>query len=162
MERTLKNKLPNGAFNDVEPAHRLIMKGVRGKGNRTTEAPFQVGLVRSRLFGWQVNFRGVRGTPDFYFANSRLAVFVDGCFWHGCDSCGHIPSKNRPFWQAKIQRNRERDLRNTAILRRHGYSVLRFWEHDIKYSLELCIIKVRKRLANRGQHLQPPTKNITW
>ena len=153
MERKLRDKLPGGIFADVKPQHARIMKGVRGKGNRTTEARFRAALAASGVAGWQLNVRRLTGTPDFYFTNERLAIFVDGCFWHGCETCGHIPSKNRPFWQAKIDRNRERDRRNTAMLRNQGVSVLRFWEHEVAASPRECVTRTQKRLVLRRRQL---------
>lgn len=149
MERKLREALPNGMFEDVKPTHSRMMKAVRGRGNRTTEARFRAALVASGVSGWKLNFREIKGSPDFYFPSEKVAVFLDGCFWHGCEDCGHIPQKNRAFWHAKIARNKERDSRNTAILRRQGISVLRFWEHEIRDSLHLCVTKTRRRLGER-------------
>jgi DNA mismatch endonuclease, patch repair protein len=64
------------------------------------------------------------------FTAKRVAVFVDGCFWHGCPVHGTTPATNREFWMAKIAANRERDARTTASLEADGWTVLRFWEHD--------------------------------
>jgi len=153
MERALRDKLPGGIFADVEPQHTRIMKGVSGKGNRTTEARFRAALSAAGVAGWQLNVRQIIGTPDFFFPEERLAVFVDGCFWHGCVTCGHIPSKNRTFWQAKINRNRERDRHYTMRLRNQRISVLRFWEHEVSDSLSLCVEKTLKRLAFRRRQL---------
>src|SRR5262249_43571731 len=61
----------------------------------------------------------------------KLVVFVDGCYWHGCRRCGHVPNVNRPYWSAKIVGNRARDLRNTKLLKSAGYRVVRFWEHEL-------------------------------
>jgi DNA mismatch endonuclease (patch repair protein) len=61
-----------------------------------------------------------------------LAVFVDGCFWHGCPQCGHVPKTRSPFWEAKFQRNRMRDARNARKLRQLGVCVIRVWEHSLK------------------------------
>ena len=149
MERRLREKLSGGAFQDVEPRHARTMKSVRGKGNRTTEAPFRAALVGAGIAGWHLNVRQLAGTPDLYFPKERLAVFIDGCFWHGCRRCGHVPNKNRRFWQAKIDRNRERDRRNTAKLRNQGVSVLRFWEHDVADSPKACVDRTLRRLAVR-------------
>lgn len=153
MERELRDKLSGGIFADVEPQHARIMKGVRGKGNRTTEARFRAALSAAGIAGWHLNVRQMTGTPDFFFLEERLAVFVDGCFWHGCETCGHIPSKNRTFWQFKINRTRERDRRNTMLLRNQGVSVLRFWEHQVSDSLSLCVDKTLKRLSLRRRQL---------
>lgn len=154
MERFLRDKLPNGEFSNVAAEHQRIMKGVRGKGNRTTEALFRAGLESTGIVGWEMNCSSIKGRPDFFFPKERIAVFLDGCFWHGCDICGHIPKKNHAFWEAKIGRNRERDVKTTAILRRQGISVLRFWEHEIKKSLKSCISTLSKRMAARQRQLE--------
>ncbi len=153
MERKLREKLPGGRFADVKPQHSRIMKRVRGEGNRTTEAHFRAVLVAAGISGWRVNVREIKGVPDFYFPAERLAIFVDGCFWHGCNMCGHVPKKNRPFWQAKIERNRERDRQITVVLRRQGISVLRFWEHDVAGPPKGCVIRTRTRLKRRRHQM---------
>jgi len=66
-------------------------------------------------------------------------VFVDGCFWHGCRKCGHIPRTNSRFWGAKITGNRARDRRMDRRLRRLGLRVVRFWEHDLQLNLGECL-----------------------
>ena len=71
------------------------------------------------------------GKPDFTFRRERVAVFVDGCFWHGCPRHGTMPAGNRAFWQAKLARNAERDRAVTRALRKAGWKVLRIWEHDL-------------------------------
>jgi DNA mismatch endonuclease (patch repair protein) len=71
------------------------MKGVRGKGNRTTETLFRAGLESWGITGWEMHCSSIKGSPDLFFPKERIAVFLDGCFWHGCDLCGHIPKKNQ-------------------------------------------------------------------
>lgn len=158
MERFLRQKLPDGDFVNVEPKHRRIMKGVRGKGNKTTELCFKEALSSAGMKGWELNSREIQGCPDFFFQKEKLAIFLDGCFWHGCPKCGHIPQKNSIFWNAKINRNKERDVHITAILRRKGISVLRFWEHDIQETLDLCIEIVRKKINERIKKLETSSK----
>lgn len=68
--------------------------------------------------------------PDIVFPRARLAIFVDGCFWHGCPIHGTMPAKNRDYWQPKIARNRQRDAEQTSRLEADGWRVLRIWEHD--------------------------------
>lgn len=67
--------------------------------------------------------------PDLVFPSPRVAVFVDGCFWHGCPSHGHLPASNTTYWKAKLRRNRERDKRQTRALQGEGWKVIRMWEH---------------------------------
>jgi len=142
VEKILRKKLPKGRFVRVKPAHRRLMQGVRGKGNRTTEARLRGALARAGIRGWKMHYSGLRGRPDFFFPAKSVAVFVDGCFWHGCRECGHIPSKNAGFWKAKISRNRQRDKRTTAELEKSGCVVLRFWEHDLRDSLRDCVDRI--------------------
>jgi DNA mismatch endonuclease (patch repair protein) len=150
VEKALRKKLPNGNFSDTSPAHSNIMKAVRGKGNRTTEARLRAALTRAGISGWRMNVRNVPGKPDFYFENQNLAVFVDGCFWHGCPRCGHLPRKNSAFWREKISRNTKRDQVTCQKLRRQGIRVLRFWEHDIGATLSSCISEIRFRLNKQS------------
>ena len=67
--------------------------------------------------------------PDICFTRARVAVFVDGCFWHGCPEHGRRPATNRAYWLAKIERNRARDVRDTRRLQQGGWRVVRIWEH---------------------------------
>lgn len=79
--------------------------------------------------------------PDLAFTRVRLAVFMDGCFWHACPEHGHVPSSNSLYWSGKFERNVERDRRNDEALRRAGWSVLRIWEH---VPVEEAAAQVRK------------------
>ena len=72
------------------------------------------------------------GRPDFAFPKAKVAVFTDGCFWHGCPRCYTRPKSNRKFWDAKVARNRERDREVSRGLRRKGWRVIRIWEHALK------------------------------
>lgn len=72
--------------------------------------------------------------PDVVFTKARLAVFVDGCYWHGCPEHGRVPKVNASYWGPKLARNVERDRANTAALEENGWTVLRFWEHrDVEH-----------------------------
>ena len=161
MERFLKDKLPGGEFQGVEPSHSKLMKAVRGKGNRTTEQIFEKALNASGSQNWEKHTRSILGCPDFFFPKERIAVFLDGCFWHGCNQCCHIPKKNNEFWAGKISRNKERDTRINAIIRRHGTSVLRFWEHQIRDDVEGCISILQRRIRLRRQKDVAPPAGAT-
>ena len=142
MERKLREKLPGGKFPEVLPNHRKLMQGVRGKRNKTTELRIRAALMRAGVRGWKLNYRVIKGSPDIFFLTENIAVFLDGCFWHGCETCGHIPKKNSDFWRAKITRNKERDDLNNISLTEAGITVIRFWEHEINKSLLSCIEKI--------------------
>ncbi len=127
----LRALLPGGEFRRVSAERSRRMATVRGKGNRTTEIRARALLIRAGVRGWCMHPRDVAGRPDFFFTAERLAIFIDGCFWHGCARCGHVPKTNSRFWGAKIQRNRERDRATSRVLRRQGVRVLRVWEHEV-------------------------------
>jgi|SRR5581483_2494753 len=119
------------------------MSSIRSKGNRTTEARF-IELMRSkRITGWRRHCK-LPGKPDFTFKNQRVAVFVDGCFWHGCPRCFRLPEDNRGYWTAKIASNRSRDLRVSAQLRSAGWRVIRIWECAL--GLPLTIQRIERAL----------------
>ncbi len=75
---------------------------------------------------------GVRRTADILFTRAKLAVFIDGCFWHGCEAHYQRPGRNQTFWDAKVQANRRRDRETDALLIGQGWTVLRVWEHDVR------------------------------
>lgn len=107
------------------------MASIRSKGNKTTEARFAALLRDSRIPGWRRHMN-LPGKPDFVFKKNCLAIFIDGCFWHGCPLCYRLPEDNRPYWRKKVLSNRLRDRRNSRRLRAKGWKVLRFWEHSLK------------------------------
>jgi len=79
---------------------------------------------------FRLHDRSLPGTPDIVFTRARLAVFLDGCYWHGCDEHGVLPKNNREWWRAKLAANRERDRRKDAALVELGWTPLHFWEHE--------------------------------
>ena len=110
-----------------------VMGRNMSSGTRTTESKFRSFLIRSRVRGWKMGHHsGLPGSPDFVFPASRITIFLDGCFWHGCSRCRSIPTTNRAFWAAKIQTNRERDRKVTRMLRVQGWKVVRIWEHQLR------------------------------
>lgn len=151
MERALRNHLRGGKFSRVTPRHCALMKAVRGTGNRTTELRFRAMLMREGIRGWRVRPPGLPGSPDFVFPKLHLAVFIDGCFWHGCPRCGHFPRTNSAFWQAKIARNRQRDRRSARDLRRAGFAVERFWEHDLLPGSQSAPQRFLAEVASQGR-----------
>lgn len=85
-------------------------------------------------------------TADVVFRSARVAVFVDGCFWHGCPAHRTSPKANAQYWSDKIRRNQERDRDTDRLLRDAGWIVIRIWEHDeIDDAVELVVTTVRER-----------------
>jgi DNA mismatch endonuclease (patch repair protein) len=109
------------------------------RANRGRDTGPEIAL-RSALHGRGLRFRknnrldlapGRRVRPDIVFTKLHLAVFVDGCFWHGCREHRSLPASNATFWEQKIERTRERDRKQSAWLEAAGWTVVRIWEHDI-------------------------------
>jgi DNA mismatch endonuclease (patch repair protein) len=143
MEKKLRNLLPAGKFSGVSAERSQSMRAVKGKGNRTTENRLRSALAKNMIRGWKVRQPGVTGNPDFVFPELKIAIFVDGCFWHGCPTCGHIPKTNSRYWAAKIASNRRRDKANNKRLRIEGFRVLRLWEHSLKQEASASARKIR-------------------
>lgn len=130
----------------MSPAKRsALMSRIRG-GDTGPEL-----LLRRAVWGrglrYRVNFRVGRVRPDLVFVGARLAVFVDGCFWHGCPQHSTMPKNNREFWEQKLRRNRERDTENTQWLEAEGWRVLRIWEHEIEVSPSDCARRIAAMLG---------------
>ena len=83
---------------------------------------------------------------DIAIPSAKLAVFVDGCFWHGCPKHGHKPKTNRTYWLPKLKKNKLRDKVKTARLKKAGWKVLRIWAHDVKKQNPRCAAKIEKLL----------------
>lgn len=107
------------------------MAAIRSSGNKDTELKFAAILRSAGISGWRRK-QPLPGRPDFVFRQARLAVFIDGCFWHGCPQHGRKPDTNRTYWVPKLRRNRRRDAAVTRELAEDGWTVLRFWEHQLK------------------------------
>jgi len=123
-----------------------IMSRVHGRGNRATELAL-VNLLRlNGITGWRRS-QPVIGKPDFIVRASRLAIFVDGCFWHGCPKHRTWPKQNAAFWRKKIRRNMARDREVNTTLRRMGWRVLRIWQHELtKRHKARLLVRIRRAL----------------
>jgi len=142
-----------------------VMSRIRGKGNKTTELALVAAFRKAGIKGWRRHLPcRVKGNlmplsslldrpavlvikPDFVFRLQRIAVFVDGCFWHQCPLHSKVPETNREFWEQKLRRNVERDAEANKALKAAAWAVYRIWEHDIRdvRRLSRVIAKVRKR-----------------
>jgi DNA mismatch endonuclease, patch repair protein len=110
-----------------------VMSHIRSFGNRTTELRLMQIMKDHGIIGWRRHLP-LPGRPDFAFKAEKVAVFVDGCFWHGCPRCYQAPTSNASFWAEKLAGNRTRDKRITSELRAVGWGVLRLWEHDLRHA----------------------------
>jgi DNA mismatch endonuclease, patch repair protein len=108
-------------------------------------------VLRKALWANQLRYRlnsktKLPGSPDILFPGCRIAIFVDGCFWHGCPLHGTSPKTNSEFWAAKIQRNKSRDTEVDKRLIALGWTPLHIWEHEIKEDMQRVIKHIKKLL----------------
>jgi DNA mismatch endonuclease (patch repair protein) len=108
-----------------------VMSRIRSSGNKDTEQALIAVFRGSGFSGWRRRQK-LFGKPDFVFRKKRVAVFVDGCFWHACPLHGTMPKTNTEFWMAKISKNRLRDQLVNETLEQKGWVVLRIWEHELR------------------------------
>jgi DNA mismatch endonuclease (patch repair protein) len=119
-----------------------VMSRIRGRGNKETEIAFAQLLRQNKITGWRRHYP-IFGKPDFAFPKRKLAVFVDGCFWHSCPKHSKMPVNNQPFWKKKLSANKLRDRLVAQTIRSQGWRVLRIWEHEL----------TRKRIAKLLQRI---------
>jgi len=107
-----------------------IMSKVKSSGNKSTELKLLQYFKDNKITGWRRKLK-LYGKPDFVFPKKKVAVFVDGCFWHGHDCRNTRPKDNADYWNKKISRNKNRDIEVTAHLEKLGYIVIRLWECEL-------------------------------
>lgn len=100
---------------------------------------------------YRVNHR-LPGKPDVAFVGARVAVFIDGCFWHGCPEHRVKPKTNPDFWRKKLSGNVERDRKVSALLAAEGWIVLRFWEHEVEDDLRKVVDAVEAALVSNRRN----------
>ena len=155
--KQLPRALPRAHRGDImSPEKRsALMSRIRGR-DTGPERIIAAALVE-RGVQFEVHARDLPGRPDFLFRDSRLALFVDGDFWHGW----RFPAwrnKLSEKWDAKIDGNRRRDARNFSRLRRAGWTVLRLWEHQVDGDLESCVRRILVLLKRQRSRGRRPTR----
>jgi DNA mismatch endonuclease (patch repair protein) len=134
---------------NLKPEDRQkAMRAVKGKGTTPERRLFAM-LVGMGLKGWRKNAGDIIGKPDVAFRNEQVAIFVDGCFWHGCPYCQRklMPETNRPYWERKINRNIELAKSNNQKLLENQWVVIRIWEHELKTPTDRARIRNEIRQA---------------
>jgi DNA mismatch endonuclease (patch repair protein) len=134
------------ADNMTSTQRSRTMSRIRSSRNQTTELAFITLLRASDVKGWRRNVP-LPGHPDLIFPHERVAVFLDGCFWHGCPRCGLQPKSNERYWKAKIQRNIARDKASVEQLKARGWSVVRIWEHQIRQRPANAVGRLYRKLG---------------
>lgn len=121
------------------------MRNIKGKGNKSTELALIEVFRERRINGWRRGYP-VKGHPDFVFLKERIAIFVDGCFWHGHNCRNTHPKENEAFWSDKISRNIERDKAITNLFMDRDWTVIRIWECELKKKNRTILIEKLKNL----------------
>ncbi len=141
-----------------------LMARIRSSG--TTPEVRLYELVRAILGNrWRIdrNARHLPGKPDVLVPSLALAVFADGCFFHGCAEHSRVPKSNADYWGPKIARNASRDAASRRQLRELGLEVWRFWEHDLRgRPLESTQASLKVRLAQRALHVPPAQGRLLY
>jgi DNA mismatch endonuclease (patch repair protein) len=123
-----------------------VMSRIRSR-NTQPELALRRALWAMGVRGWRVHAKGLPGRPDLAFTRWRLAVFVDGAFWHGHPDY-FTPGKSGAYWDEKMLRNKERDKLANQALVEAGWAVLRFWDFDVENDLDGCVSRVLGALAD--------------
>lgn len=118
------------------------MSRIRSKDTKIEEK-FKKYLRKMKLSGWRTKTT-LAGRPDIYFPKQKIAVFIDGCFWHKCPKCFVKPKSKNKYWDAKIKRNVKKDKEINLLLEKRGVKVIRFWEHEVKKDIHKCFLKLKK------------------
>ena len=144
-----------------------VMSRIRAQGNKKTELAFMTLLRKNRITGWRrhlslslgteretagkIKIRSWRVKPDFVFRNLRVAIFIDGCFWHGCPRHCVQPASNPIFWREILLANKLRDRRVSNALRRRNWRVIRVWEHQLQQGDKL-IQRLQRKIFKISSH----------
>lgn len=122
------------AHRDPTPSSTRVSRQMSAQRSRNTDCEL---ALRRSLHARGLRYRvhqqpipGLRREADIVFGSKQIAVFVDGCFWHGCPEHGSVPTSNRAWWTEKLRRNRRRDIQTDEILRAEGWEPIRIWEHE--------------------------------
>ena len=126
-----------------------VMSSIKGK-NTKPELLFRKLLYQSGLRGYRINYAKLPGKPDIVFTKKKIAIFINGCYWHGCNICGwKTPKHNPDYWINKIEKNRSRDAVKKKLLEDFGFEVIVVWEHDFKEHLGWIISKIIRLVSEK-------------
>ncbi len=121
----------------------IMMSSVKSRNNKSTELVFISLLRTNKITGWRRHYP-IEGTPDFVFPKEKIAVFIDGCFWHKCPKCYRRPKSNKAYWDQKVEDNQRRDAAKRRSLRKQGWHVVRIWEHELSGNNRSIIKRLQK------------------
>lgn len=128
---------------------KLNMSRIRAK-NTGPEAKIRKMLSAKGIRGYRLHYK-LSGKPDIVFTKKKIAIFIDGCFWHKCPVDFQEPETRKEFWMKKIQSNVDRDKKVNKQLKAEGWIVLRFWEHEVRKNPENVVKKIAETLEKADQ-----------
>lgn len=123
-----------------------IMKSVKSQKNKSTELKLIKLFKENKIKGWKRNYK-IFGKPDFVFLNHKVAIFVDGCFWHGHKCRNTTPSSNTEYWENKFSKNKARDKIVNSHLKKLNWTVIRIWECELKNKPDKILKKILNKLT---------------
>jgi len=112
------------------------------KSSHTKLEDFIIKILWQKGFRFRRNVKDLKGKPDIAIKKYKTVIFIDSCFWHGCNEHLRLPDSNKEYWINKIQRNRQRDIEINDYYTSQGWKILRIWEHELKKDKEQCLLKI--------------------
>lgn len=135
-----------------EPSSEAISRVMSANKAKNTqpELALRKALFQNKILGYRLHYKKVPGRPDIAFVRQRLAVFVNGCYWHRCERCNYkLPKSNSDFWRQKFEKNVERDRNKQRLLEAAGWQVLVVWECQVNNEIEQQVKRINEaRLIN--------------
>lgn len=137
-------------YRSPRPSNDSISRIMSANRRRDTkpEVIFRKALWLNGIKGYRLQWKKIPGSPDIAFPKRKVAIFVNGCFWHRCPKCDlPIPKSNTSFWKEKFKKNQARDRRKVMELENIGWKVLTIWECDLKKNLKTSVNKIKSALS---------------
>ena len=120
--------------------------------NTKPELILQKALIETGIPNFTTHIKEIPGRPDIAYPDRKVAIFVHGCFWHHCPKCNpSLPKSNTEFWKNKFEKNKLRDEKKIKLLKKEGWLVLVFWEHEIKNNVFKCVGKIKRKLLKYNE-----------
>jgi DNA mismatch endonuclease, patch repair protein len=129
---------------------KFNMSRIMGK-NTGPEVKLRKLMSTTGIRGYRIHYN-LPGKPDIVFTKKKIAIFIDGCFWHKCPVCFQEPETRKSFWMKKINSNVNRDKKVNEQLKEEGWSVMRFWEHDVRKNPDEIVKKISEILEKSKNH----------
>lgn len=146
----IREKMPVGLGPPPKAANKNISRSMKSNRARDTkpEILLKQALRKNRLKGYRSNWEKIPGRPDICFIKEKVAIFVNGCFWHRCPYCKlKLPKSNKVFWRNKFRRNKERDALKVRRLKKIGWKALTVWECQVRKRVDKTVERIQSILG---------------